>query len=207
VGRGPLPGAAYVGFGGGRENALRIHRLDVDGRIDLHSVEADVLLGMGEEFWGEGRYVKLLYYAGGRFTRLLVNGEPVAEAPVLPVWMPMATAIWRATVSVKYGDVIGFELGKVDDESALFVVGVDVETSRVVLASHPMVWRATWGDFDDAWYRTFDSADGPMPRIGNGEQDNPMDLYRKELHMEFPGLSLAGLPTPSGRWGFKYGVR
>lgn len=208
---GPLPGAVYVGFGGGRDNALVIHQLKVDGRIDLHSVETDILVGMGEAFWGQGRYVTLRYYSGGHFTRLLVNGEVIAQSSVLPVWMPMARMIWRASVFLKHGDVIGFELGDVDDESSLFVVGVDVETSRVVLATHPMVWRAVWGEFDDAWYDTFDLGEDHLPRIGNGDQENAIGRYRQELHMGFPGLSLAGLPTesPDGHrdWGFKYRVR
>ncbi|NOT02721.1 MAG: hypothetical protein HOP29_19125 [Phycisphaerales bacterium] len=195
-------GALYVGFGGGRENRLRIERLTVTGSIDPYDETVNALLGMGEAWWGDGRDVELYYSGGGHIVRLVQNGETLLCEPRMPAWMEMAHTIRHKAVRLRYGDVIGFELAGADEETAVLVLGVDVETGRVVLASHPLTWRGRTGRGSDGWFNADDyaKADGSafdvnVVRVGSGDRGEVLSSWWKLLGRPFPGM---GVTVPAG---------
>ncbi len=206
--KGDPPDVVYVGFGSGVSNTVRVERLQITGAIDLGVVTTDVLVGMGESFWGEGRDVTLIYSAGTKPHRILVNGETIIDAPGLPVWMDLVSQLRRVSVTLRHGDTIGVEMRKINDESAFYLAGVDVETSRVVLATHSLVWRASASESDgDDWLDSFDSGTGATPRVTTRTQADVMSAYEQALRTPFPGLGIASLPAGHRTCRLKTAVR
>lgn len=205
---GDPPPVVYVGVGGSRQNTIRLHELRINGRVDLFAETTDVLIGMGEEFWAAGRTVALIFNTGTNPYRLLLNGETIIEAQGTPAWAGMAGMLRRSIVDLHFGDVIGFDMGEVTDETALFVVGVDVQTSRVVLATHPLVWRGRGdkGDNED-WFHRFDLRQDKVPRITSHDQSDVMKRFGATLHFPFPGLGITGRPGANLRVALKVQVR
>lgn len=202
-----LPNQVYVGIGSGVANTAEVHTLQVSGRVDLWSPEVDVLVGMGEAFWGEGRSVTIHFTAAGRCTRLFHNGEVIGAPTPVPDWLPAARALSWTTRTLHYGDVLGFELSSVTDETQLFAVGIDDETGRVVFATHPLVWRSAPGAPAADWYSTADLSADDVPRVGNAVQAEELSHLTELLHMPFPGLPITATADGEGKCALKYRVR
>lgn len=200
------PAIVYVGVAGGVMNTVSIASLEIDGEIDLAASTTTVLTGMGAAFWGDGREVTLLYNAGGCFHRLLVNGIVVAEAVESTRWTDMQDQLYETTVMLRHGDVIGVELADADDETALLLAGIDVQTRRTIIATHPLVWAQAPDPFDDTWFSGAPPTE-PRPRAGSGGYGEALTAFRLRLGAPFPGLPIAGPTAPRSRVAFRHVVR
>jgi len=196
--RGQVPAAdlapvVHVALAGVVNSRVEADELQIVGSVDLASDQVTCLAGMGRAFWGEGRPVTLYYRARGCFRRLLVNGEVAATQEAAEgVWWPTEGPLLHTSVRLAYGDVLAFELAGVDDEGALHVVGVDDKSGRIVIASHPLTFAASWDRPDEAWYRTYQQEWKTRPHLAVAQDESLRPQFRRVLGREFPGLPVIG---------------
>ncbi len=188
--------AVMVMMAGAVNNKVEIDSLTITGSIDLDSERTAILTGMGPEFWGKGREVMLHYRARGSFRRLLLNGTVVAKHEADPeVWWPTKGPLRRTKLTLRYGDVVAFELAGVDDEGALHLVGVDAASGRAVMATHPLRFGASTTKPDDTWYAVFDDEKHVRPYLSMAQDGSVMRRMRTLLKRDFPGLPITGPPV------------
>jgi hypothetical protein len=136
----------------------------------------------------------MLYYrARGYFRRLLLNGEVIIEQKAAPgVWWPTQGPLRAMSLRLRNGDVLAFDLAGEDDDCALHAVGVDRDTGRVVLASHPLIFDASATTPEQGWYRDYEGTPGERPNLSRAQDESVMRQLRDVLGREFPGLPIGG---------------
>ncbi len=183
----------YVSLAGVVNSRVQFDELEIRGAIDLAADHTVVLTGMGPRFWGAGREVILYYRARGHLRRLLHNGEVVFEQPPIEgIWWPYEGPVLVSTVRLGHGDVLAFDLGGVDDEGALHVVGVDRATGRIVLGSHPLTFTAAAAEPEDHWYHSYPSEAVGRSNISKAQDESMVRRLREVLGRDFPGLPVIG---------------
>ena len=188
-----LPPVVLVSVSGSVNNQVDVDALEITGSVDLSSAWLWVLTGQGREFWGSGRDVVLYYRARGQFRRLLLNGEVVARQTADPeIWWPTRGPLHRTTLHLRYSDVLAFDMAGVDDEAALHAVGVDQQTGRIVLATHPLTFDSCETVPDEPWYRGYQGTPHHQPTIARAQDSALPGQFRRVLDREFPGLPIAG---------------
>jgi len=193
VRRADLSPTVMASLAGSINNRVEVDELELRGLIDLAAERTSILTGQGGGFWADGREVTLFYRARGHFRRLLLNGEVVARQPATPgVWWPVEGPLHRASLRLRPGDVLAFDLAGVDDECALHAVAVDRTTGRVVLATHPLTFLAAAAQPDDSWYRRFDRAADPRPGLSGSQDASVVRALFEALGRDFPGLPING---------------
>lgn len=177
IGPDDIPSHLHIGVGGGVNNSVCVSSLRADGRFDLASEAVDILTGMGEGYWREKRPVTLLYTTGGAALTIRVNDKQLLMSTGCPAWADGAYTLNRFGVELAYDDTLELELDNMNDESAIWLVGVDAESNRVLFATHPLTWRA--------------GADhATTPRIVSSDQSAPIANFRDDLHIDFPGFGI-----------------
>lgn len=206
VAPGDPPSQVYVGVGGGVLNKVQVDQLDILGRVCLFSSTLTALVGQNKAYWGAGRPVRLYYNAGGTVRRLLINGRDVPETNMTTQPIETQRDLRRADVRLSCGDVLAVELEDADDESAFFLVGVDEQLHRIVVATHPLVWAVAPPDAGDGWFKTA-PADDMHPRVGSGGYAEIQAAIREAIGEPMPGLPIAGPQTAHNRVRFKHQIR